>query len=74
MYVGNLDDEVDEKDLITFFKNYFTSIRSARVIFDSTTGKSRGYGFINLTDYFEYFQLLKSNKPFILHDKILIIK
>jgi len=72
--VGNLDDDVDEKELITFFKNYINSIRSARVIFDSATGKSRGYGFINLTDYFEYFQLLKSNKNFILHDKVLIIK
>ena len=74
MYIGNLDNDIDEKELITFFKNYLTSIRSACVIFDSATGKSRGYGFVNLTDYFEYFHLLKSKKPFILHNKILIIK
>ena len=47
---------------------------SGKIIIDITTGKSKGYGFIKLSNYTEYMNLIKSEKPFILNNKMLIIK
>ena len=75
IFVGNLDESIDETELIRFFKNQkFHSIISSRVIKDSFNGKSKGFGFLNLSNYKEYQYLLNLNKLIILKGKILMIK
>ena len=74
IYVGNLDISIDELELTNFFKKKYLSILSSRIIKDSSNGKSKGFGFINLSDYNEYMQLLKLETSLILGGKMLNIK
>ena len=47
LYVGNLPWSVDDQGLETLFSSY-GSVRSARVITDRETGRSRGFGFVEM--------------------------
>lgn len=49
VYVGNLPLDATDADLRTLFADYGT-ITSAKVIVDRDTGRSRGFGFIELGD------------------------
>lgn len=49
MYVGNLPFDATESDLRTLFADY-GGIESASVITDRDTGRSRGFGFVELAD------------------------
>lgn len=60
--------------MTNFFKKHYLSILSSKIIRDSTNGKSKGFGFVNLSDYYEYTKLLKFNKNIIFHGQVLTIK
>ena len=47
IYVGNLDFKVDERDLEGVFAEYGT-VSSAKVIMDKFTGRSKGFGFVEI--------------------------
>ena len=47
IYVGNLDFKVDERDLEGVFNEYGT-VSSAKVIMDKFTGRSKGFGFVEM--------------------------
>ncbi|MCB0325736.1 MAG: RNA-binding protein [Bdellovibrionales bacterium] len=47
IYVGNLSYEVKEDSLEQLFAD-FGAVRSAKVVRDMATGKSRGFGFIEM--------------------------
>ena len=47
IFIGNLSYEVSDEDLKTLFSQ-FGSVISAKVIVDSDTGQSRGFGFVEL--------------------------
>ncbi len=49
IYVGNLPFDVTDGDLRALFADYGT-ITSASVITDRDTGRSRGFGFVELAD------------------------
>ena len=49
IYVGNLPFQATEADLRSLFADYGT-VNSAAVITDRDTGRSRGFGFIELAD------------------------
>ena len=49
IYVGNLPFEATDADLRALFAEY-GSITSASVITDRDTGRSRGFGFVELAD------------------------
>jgi RNA recognition motif-containing protein len=49
IYVGNLPFDAQENDLRTLFAN-FGEITSASVVTDRETGRSRGFGFVELAD------------------------
>ena len=74
VYVGNLNCLIDEDELTNFFKKHYLSILSSKIIRDSTNGKSKGFGFVNLSDYHEYTKILKFNKNIIFHGQVLTIK
>lgn len=49
IYVSNLSFNVQDEDLKGFFTPY-GEVSSAKVIMDKFTGKSKGFGFVEMTD------------------------
>lgn len=49
MFVGNLPWSVDNNKLAELFSKY-ASVTSASVIYDKQTGRSRGFGFVEMSD------------------------
>ena len=49
IYVSNLSFNVQDEDLKEFFMEY-GEVSSAKVITDKFTGKSRGFGFVEMSD------------------------
>ena len=49
LYVGNLSYQVKEKDLRDAFAAY-EHVESVAVITDRTTGRSNGFGFVEISD------------------------
>ena len=49
IYVSNLSFNVEDEDLREFFADY-GEVTSARVIMDKFTNKSRGFGFVEMSD------------------------
>lgn len=49
MYVSNLSFNIQDEDLRNFFSPY-GEVSSAKVINDRETGKSRGFGFVEMSD------------------------
>ena len=49
IYVGNLSYDVDEDKLNTMFTKY-GSVDSATVIIDRDSGRSKGFGFVEMSD------------------------
>jgi len=47
MYVGNLSYEMSEEDLRNEFAEY-GEVQSAKIITDKFTGRSRGFGFVEM--------------------------
>ena len=49
IYVSNLSFNVQDEDLKNFFTPY-GEVTSAKIINDKTTGQSRGFGFVEMSD------------------------
>lgn len=49
IYVGNLSFRASEQDVQDLFSNY-GEVSSARIVKDKFTGRSRGFGFVEMTD------------------------
>lgn len=49
IYVGNLNYRVNETDLKEVFEDYGTVV-SAKIIMDKISGKSKGFGFVEMDD------------------------
>jgi RNA recognition motif-containing protein len=47
LYVGNLGYGVSDSDLVTMFEAY-GAVQSAQVIMDRDTGRSKGFGFVEM--------------------------
>jgi RNA recognition motif-containing protein len=47
LYVGNLGYEVTDKDLVQMFEPH-GSVESAQIIMDRDTGRSKGFGFVEM--------------------------
>lgn len=49
MYVSNLGFQVTDEELKTLFAKY-GEVSSAKVVMDRETGRSRGFGFVEMAD------------------------
>ncbi|HPD33841.1 MAG TPA: RNA-binding protein [Candidatus Kapabacteria bacterium] len=58
IYVGNLSYNVKDDDLLEIFKEY-GEISSAKVITDKFTGRSRGFGFVEMPNNAEAQNAIK---------------
>jgi len=58
IYVGNLDFRVDEDDLREVFEEC-GAVESVKIIMDKFSGRSKGFGFVTMTDQSEALKALK---------------
>ena len=49
IYVGNLNYDINDADLSQLFGQHGT-VRSASVVMDKMTGRSKGFGFVEMDD------------------------
>jgi RNA recognition motif-containing protein len=59
IYVGNLHYDVDEEFLKTVFGEYGV-VESAKIIIDKYSGKSKGFGFIEMTNEEESLKAIEA--------------
>ncbi|MBL7076189.1 MAG: RNA-binding protein [Kiritimatiellae bacterium] len=59
IYVGNLPYEATDSDLQELFANHGT-VTSARVISDRMTGRSKGFGFVEMPERAEADQAIEA--------------
>ena len=74
IYVGNIPKDINNEQLKNFFKHEFPSVVSSKIIFDSLTKISKGFGFIDFSNIFDYQKALNSKNPRILKGNLLTIK
>jgi RNA recognition motif-containing protein len=58
IYVGNLNYEVNEKDLVEVFESYGT-VSSSKIITDKYNGRSKGFGFVTMENEDEANKAIK---------------
>lgn len=49
LFVGDVAPDVSDFILQEYFRQFYPSVRSAKVITDATTGRSKGYGFVRFS-------------------------
>lgn len=49
IFLGNLSYNVDEDDILGIFEEY-GEVKSAKIVMDRETGKSKGFGFVEMLD------------------------
>ena len=54
IFVGDIGPELTDAELLDAFASRYKSTTQARVVKDKRTGKSKGYGFVALSDAEEY--------------------
>lgn len=74
IYVGNLDKSVKSEELKHFFKEDYSSVISAKVIYEPLTQTSKGYGFVDFLNYDEYQHILNSKSIRTLRNVPITIK
>ncbi|KAK3004901.1 hypothetical protein RJ639_018723 [Escallonia herrerae] len=58
IFVGDLAPDVSDIMLQETFRTHYPSVRGAKVVTDSTTGRSKGYGFVKFVDETERNQAM----------------
>jgi RNA recognition motif-containing protein len=72
IYVGNLVWDATQDDLYTLFQEYGTVTR-AQVIMDKETGRSRGFGFVEMNDDAEAAKAIEALNNFSFNGRPLTV-
>ena len=72
LYVGNLPNDIDDLQLFNIFKENYQSIHHVSIMTDN--GQSKGYGFIQFTDKYDYDKCLKEMNGYVIKGKAIIIR
>jgi len=71
LFVGDLAPDVSDLILQEYFRQFYPSVRSAKVITDAATGRSKGYGFVRFSAENERnIALMEMNGHFLSHRPI----
>lgn len=73
MYIGNLNYRVKERDLEEAFANY-GNIISIKIAKDHKTGKSRGFGFIEMENPMSEYRVIQTMNGAELMGRQMIIR
>ena len=72
LYIGNLSNDIDDITLFNIFKNKYPSIHHVSIMTDK--GESKGYGFIQFADKYDYDKCLKEMDGYIIKGKPIVIR
>jgi len=72
IYVGNLDFKVNEEDLQKLFEDYGT-VSSAKIIVDKFSGRSKGYGFIEMDNDSEANEAIKDLNGSVMENREIVV-
>ena len=72
LYVGNLPWSVKDEELKQIFGKY-SSVTSASVLMDRETGRSRGFGFVEMSDDSEAAQAISEINGFDVEGRKLVV-
>lgn len=72
IYVGNLDFKVSEEDLQKVFEEYGT-VSSAKIIVDKFSGRSKGFGFIEMDNKSEAMEAIKELNGSVLETREIVV-
>ncbi|MCF8217417.1 MAG: RNA-binding protein [Bacteroidales bacterium] len=72
IYVGNLDYSVDDQDLEGIFNEYGT-VSSAKVIMDKFSGRSKGFGFVEMDNKEEAEKAIKDLSGATLENREMVV-
>ena len=72
IYVGNLSYEVNEDDLTEVFKSYGT-VSSSKIITDKYSGRSKGFGFVEMENNDEAVHAIKELNGAVYEDRDMIV-
>ena len=74
IYVGNIPKDITNEQLKNYFKHDFQSVVSSKIIYDSLTKTSRGFGFVDFLNINDYQKALSGKNQKILKGNVLNIK
>jgi RNA recognition motif-containing protein len=72
LYVGNLPWESTEDELAEVFKE-LASVQSVRIIRDKETGRSKGFGFVELADDTNVDEVISATNGMLMGGRTLVI-
>ena len=72
IYVGNLDFKVNEDDLQKVFEEYGT-ISSAKIIVDKFSGRSKGFGFVEMDNDSEANEAIKNLNGSVMENREIVV-
>lgn len=72
LYVGNLSSDIDDITLFNIFKSKYPSIHHVSIMTDK--GESKGYGFIQFIDKYDYDKCLREMDGYIIKGKPIIVR
>ena len=72
LYVGNLSSDIDDITLFDIFKSKYPSIHHVSIMTDK--GESKGYGFIQFIDKYDYDKCLREMDGYIIKGKPIIVR
>ncbi|MDX2305709.1 MAG: RNA-binding protein [Microscillaceae bacterium] len=73
IYVSNISFSADEEDLELAFSE-FGAVSSVKIVIDRETGKSRGFGFVEMDDEDEALNAIESLNGFELLGRELVVR
>jgi RNA recognition motif-containing protein len=73
LFIGNLNEKIEDYHLREAFSE-FGKVTSAKVIIDKTSGKSRGFGFIEMPNKEEALSVIKNVNQGMWEGNVLTIK
>jgi len=66
LYIGDLSQEISEQQIFKVFKEKFPSVKGVRIVKDSLTGVSKGYGFIRIGNEKEWKEALVTMQGYMI--------
>ena len=72
IYVGNLDFKVNEDDLQKVFEEYGT-VSSAKIIVDKFSGRSKGFGFVEMDNDSEANAAIKDLNGSVMENREIVV-
>ncbi len=72
IYVGNLDYSIDDQDLEGVFQEY-GAVKTAKVITDKFSGRSKGFGFVEMDNADEANAAIKALNGATLENREMVV-